>query len=225
MTSTALVSLVGIALTAGIAHADIDSLNPNALDLSVIDYPVAPTPRSLELSFAGGYAQGVGGAGSEGSVEDLSGPGGSLEAQLGLRLSPRLSIGAYGTLARFRRGDLMADGNESWGATLGIQAIIHARPARSVDPWLGLGTGVRGLWLTAPDAPSNRAYGLELARLQLGVDFRISSAIAISPVIGASASLWLAEDTPATEGLTSVSDNRLNLYVFTGLAGRFDVRL
>lgn len=219
--------LIGLLLTAtgAVAQADVEALNPNALDLARIDRAVAPSPDGLELAFGGGYTQGVGGAGSSGSVEDLSGPGGGFEAQLGWRVSPRFTAGAYGTIARFRRGDLMADGDQAWGATAGVQAIAHTRLSRALSPWGSLGTGVRGLWLTAAQQPTTKAYGLELARVQLGLDIRISPSFALSPVLGASASVWLAEDTPATAALSSVHDNRLNLYVFTGVLGRFNARL
>ena len=65
-------------------------------------------------------------------------------------------------------------------------------------------------------------HGIELLRLQLGVDYRISPSVAITPVIGASASVFLVENGPMTE-LSSIADKQLNLYGFTGLLGRFDI--
>ena len=206
------------------AYADVESLNAHAFDLSgALDRDVAPTQRALEIAVGVGYTQGVGGAGSAGSLDDVAGPGGALEAQIGLRTSPRFSFGAYGTIARFQAGDAMADGSRAHAATAGIQAVWHARPARSIDPWLSAGTGWRGLWLTPKDAAASSVHGLELVRLQLGVDYRITKAVSITPVVGASASMFLVEDVAMPSGFTALHDHRLNLYGFTGLLGRFDL--
>jgi len=98
--------VVASSLGAGAAHADPEDLNTDAFDLSgALDRDVAPTHRALEVAIGGGYTQGVGGAGTAGSVEDLTGPGGGIELQLGLRATPQWSIALYGTVARFRHGD------------------------------------------------------------------------------------------------------------------------
>lgn len=209
---------------AGTAHADPGSLNPDAFDLSgALDRDVAPTRPGFELVIGAGYTQGVGGAGMIGSVEDLAGPGGHLEAQLAVRTSARFSVGAYGTLARFRRGDLIPDGDRAFGATAGVQAVWHSRESRALDPWIGVGTGWRGLWRSPMGAPSSSEHGLELLRLQLGIDYRISPALAVTPMIGASVSLFVIEGSAVSDGLSQVHDNRLNFYGFSGLLGRFDL--
>jgi hypothetical protein len=227
--ATQWISAVLVAALAGapaLAHAstDVGALNTDAFDLSgALDRAVSPTRTALEVALGVGYTQGVGGAGAAGNVEDITGAGGSLEAQIGVRLIPSLAVGMYGTYARFRHGDAFADGSNAQAITAGIQATWHARPARSLDPWISLGTGWRGLWLSPAGVPSSSLQGIELARLQLGVDYRLSPRFAVSPVIGASASLFVAQDSVTTNGLMALHDNRLNLYGFTGLVGRFDV--
>jgi hypothetical protein len=207
----------------GSAIADPGALNPDAFNLSgALDREVAPTRTSLEIAVGGGYTQGVGGAGSAGQLEDITGAGGTAEVQLGLRVTPTFSIGAYGTLARFQPGDAMTTGGRAHAATAGLQAIWHARESRSLDPWISVGAGWRGLWLSPKDAASSSAYGAELVRVQLGVDYRISPSVAITPVIGASASVFVVEGGPMTD-LSSIDDKELNLYGFTGLLGRFDI--
>jgi hypothetical protein len=209
---------------AGAAHADPESLNADAFNLSgALDREVAPTRPTIEVAIGAGYTQGVGGAGSAGSVEDLTGPGGNVEAQLGVRLTPKLSVGAYGTLARFRHGDVFADGSRVFGATAGVHAVWHSRESRSIDPWVSVGIGWRGLWFSPIDTMATSVHGLEIVRLQLGIDYRFTPWLAIAPVIGASASVFLVEHGAALEGLTAVHDNRLNMYGFTGVLGRFDL--
>lgn len=206
------------------AHADLDSFNPDAFNLSgALDREVGPTRTAVEVALGAGYTQGVGGAGSAGSVEDVTGPGGTVELQLGLRAHPQLFVGVYGTLARFRHGEMFADGSRIEGATAGIQAVWHSRASRSLDPWIGLGAGWRGLWITPRDAASSSVHGIEIIRLHLGIDYRFTRWFAIAPVIGASASLFLREGAEMAIELTKVRDNRLNLYGFTGVLGRFDI--
>jgi hypothetical protein len=216
--------LVSLVATVAAADTRVGSFNSDAFNLSgALDRDVAPTQPALEIAVGAGYTQGVGGAGGAGSIEDVTGPGGSFELQVGARLSPGFSVGLYGTFARFQHGDAIGEGGRAHAATAGIQAMWHARQSRSLDPWISVGAGWRGLWLTPKDAGSSSLHGIELARLQLGIDYRFSPRFAIAPVIGASAALFVAEDTMTTDGLTAVHDNRLNLYGFTGVLGRFDL--
>jgi hypothetical protein len=217
-----LVSAIGGAAAAH-ARPGPGSLNSDAFDLSgALDRDVAPTPFSLEVVVGGGYTQGVGGAGASGSVEELTGPGGGLELQVGTRLTPELSLGLYATLARFQHGDAIAEGTHAHAATAGVQATWHSRERRSLDPWIGVGLGWRALRLGPMDAPASSLHGAEL-RVQLGIDYRFSRRLAISPVIGASLAMFLAETSTATTGLAAVADHRINFYGFTGVLGRFDV--
>jgi hypothetical protein len=217
-------SAVASVVPHAIAHADTGSLNSDAFNLSgALDREVAPPRTAFEVALGGGYVQGRGGAGSAGDVQDITGPGGNIELQLGLRAIPQLSVGVYATLARFRNGDVFMDGSRVHGATAGLHATWHARSSRSVDPWIALGAGWRGLWFTPSGAAKSSIHGLELARLQLGIDYRFTRWFAISPIVGISASLFLREGADMAAELTKVRDNRLNLYGFTGVLGRFDI--
>jgi hypothetical protein len=206
---------------AGVASADPGAFNRDALDLSVLDRAVAPTGRALEVAVGAGYTQGAGGAGQVGSLEDITGAGGNVELQVGVRVTPNWTLGGYGTMARFSGGDSLNDGH-AWGATAGVQARWNARESRSLDPWISLGAGWRGLWVRPSGQAEASTHGGEL-RLQLGVDYRISPTLAISPVVGASASMFVAEDGPMTDGLRQIDDKQLNVYGFTGVLGRFDL--
>src|SRR5690606_2036887 len=115
-------------------------------------------------------------------LDDLAGPGGAFELAAGYRIIPHLSIGAYGTLGLYDdREPLDADTNVI-SASAGVQAVLHTRPDRAIDPWISLGTGWKGLWLDPPNGETTALQGLELARLQLGADYRLSPDIAIAPV-------------------------------------------
>lgn len=218
------VAVAGAIAVPGAAHADPEALNPDAFDLSgALDRPVPPTRPSFEVALGGGYTQGIGGAGAIGSVEDLTGPGGTVEVQLAYRRSAQFSAGVYGTLAWFRRSDPALDGSRAYGATAGVQAVWHAKETRALDPWVSVGAGWRGLWLTQADGRGTSMQGLELVRVQLGIDYRLSPRLAVAPVVAASLSLFLFENAVMPMDFTVVQDKRLNLYGFTGLLGRFDL--
>jgi len=195
-----------------------------AEDTSGFDHAVAPVRNAFEIGVATGYAQGAGKlGGNTGSLEDVSGPGGIVELDLGYRIIPQLSIGAYGTFSKFQRGDLVATDTDVLGATAGIQAAWHFRPDRSVDPWVSLGTGWKGLWLDPANGKTTSLQGLELARLQIGADYRVSPDVAIAPVIGGSLSMFISQDSPMTNDLTELNDKQVAFTGFAGLSGRFDL--
>ncbi|HEX7839910.1 MAG TPA: hypothetical protein VF469_20680 [Kofleriaceae bacterium] len=211
-------------VTGGSAHADPESLNPDAFDLSgALDRAVAPTRPTFEVALGGGYTQGAGGAGVIGSIEDVTGPGGTIEVQLGYRASPKFGAGVFGTVARFRHGDAIGDGSRAYGATAGVQAVWHGSDTRSIDPWISVGAGWRGLWLERAGVQRSSMQGIELVRVQLGVDYRLTPRLAVAPVVAASLSVFLVENAVMPMDFTLVEDKRLNLYGFTGLLGRFDL--
>jgi hypothetical protein len=218
------VAAAGAIAAAGEAHADSESLNPDAFDLSgAIDRPVPQTRGPFEIVVAGGYTQGAGGAGMIGNIEDVAGPGGTIELQLGYRAGTRFGAGVYGAVARFRHGDAIGDGSRAYGATAGVQAVWHTSDTRSIDPWVSVGVGWRGLWIDRVGARSSSMQGIELLRLQLGIDYRLSPHLAIAPVISASLSMFLVENAVMPDDFTLVQDKRLNLYGFAGVLGRFDL--
>jgi hypothetical protein len=188
------------------------------------DHEVPAVQHAFEIGVAAGYSQGGGKLGGNmGNLEDIAGPGSAVEVDLGYRILPQLSVGVYGTFSANQEGDNLANDTDVLGATAGVQAAWHFRPDRSVDPWVSLGTGWKGLWLNPPTGKTTSLQGLELARLQVGADYRISKDISIAPVIGASASLFISQDSAMTTDLTEIQDKKVNYTGFAGLAGRFDL--
>jgi hypothetical protein len=216
MKSIKLVSVLAL-LVPAVASADPESE-------AGFDHQVAPVRNAFEIGVATGYSQGGGDLGGNlAALDDVAGPGGAVEIDAGYRIIPNLSIGAYGTLSTFQKSDQLADGTNLIGATAGIQAVGHLRPAMSVDPWVSLGTGWKGLWL-APDTGKNTSLqGFELARLQVGVDYRVSKDVAIAPVVGGSLGLYVSQDSPMTTEYTEIQDKKVNFTGFAGISGRFDV--
>ena len=197
---------------------------PESADTTGFDHEVPAVKSAFEIGVATGYSQGGGKLGGNMlSLEDVSGPGAAVEVDVGYRIIPELTLGAYGTFAKYQHGDSIASDTDVLGATAGIQAAWHFRPDRSVDPWVSLGTGWKGLWLNPSSGKVTSLQGLELARLQLGADYRITKDIAISPVIGGSLSLFISQDSAMTTDLTEIQDKKVNVTGFAGLSGRFDL--
>jgi len=214
-------TLLALTLLGGIAYADgTDTLEAS----SSFDHHVPAPTNALEIGVATGYTQGVGpiGGGMQ-HVEDLSKAGGAVELDALYRINPTFAVGAYGSFSKYATGDQISDQSDVLGATAGIQAAAHLRPERSVDPWVSVGTGWRGLWLSPQSGKNTSLQGLELARLQLGVDYRVNKDVAISPVIGGSLNLFVSEDSPMTTKYTEIADKKANFIGFAGIAGRFDL--
>jgi len=123
------------------------------------------------------------------------------ELQIAYRIIPELALGAFGTYGQFAKGEPMMANTDVRSVSAGLFADWHFRPARSLDPWIGLATGWRGLWIVPPQGKTASLQGLELARLQVGLDYRVSREVAIAPVL----------------------DPNVNAFFFAGLQGRFDV--
>ena len=207
-----------LAASGGVAFADDDTAG------SLSRTAVPAVTHALEIGVSGGYAQGTGDIGDGmGSVGDLAGAGGAGELQLGYRLLPHLTLGLYGTFSGYADGDLIQQSTDVLGASAGIRADWHFLPAAELDPWVSLGTGWRGLWLSPDQGGNTSLQGFEIARLQVGVDYRITPEVSISPVLGASVSRYTQQDSPATDGYQDINDPQAQAYFFGGVMGRFDL--
>jgi hypothetical protein len=227
MKAIKLLSLVSV-LVPAIAYADPASPeSPSELTDSTgnsFDHAVAPVKNAFELGVAAGYSQGAGQvSGGMPHLQDLSGPGGIVEIDAGYRIIPAVSVGLYGTFAQYQNGDQVASSTDVYGATAGVQAVAHLRPDRSIDPWVSLGTGWKGEWLNPTTGKVTSLQGLELARLQIGADYRVSKDVAIAPMIGGSLGMFVSEDTPMTTDYTEIETKKVNFTGFAGLSGRFDL--
>lgn len=213
-TTTALLFSTLLAATAAPAVADSDGS---------FDRPMAPANDMFEIAIGGSFMQPAGRTGI-GDASDIAGPGGGAELQLGYRITPNLLLGGYGTLEGYSAGDMLGEkANDVGGASLGFKADWHFRPARSVDPWISLGGGMR--WLVVDDRNQDtiKLRGVDLARVQLGVDYRFSRGFAISPVINATATTYLDQDTGMTSGYADIADKKVSWMFGGGLLGRFDL--
>ncbi|HET9622355.1 MAG TPA: hypothetical protein VFP84_13375 [Kofleriaceae bacterium] len=198
--------------------------SPDTTTDTGFDHAVPQVNHAIELGVSTGYQQGAGKLGGNlGSLEDVAGPGGAIEVDAGYRILPQLSVGLYGTYAQNAHGDHLASNTDVLGATAGVQATFHARPDRSIDPWVSLGAGWKGLWLNPDHGKVTSLQGLELARLQVGADYRVSKDVSIAPVIGGSLSMFVSEDSPMTDSYTEINDKKVSFTGFAGLSGRFDV--
>ena len=180
---------------------------------------VVPAVRNaFEIGVASGYTQGGGKLADEMiSLGQIAGPGITVELDLGYRFTPAFSVGAYGSLAAYEPGS-MYRGYDVLGATLGLQVVWHVQPARSLDPWISVGAGWKTLLASGDDDLTLR--GVDLARVQFGLDFRLSKNVAVAPVIGGSISTFVSENQ---HGASYDISGLPQFNGFAGISGRFDL--
>jgi hypothetical protein len=190
---------------------------------SVTGAPAPPANKAVELTIGTGYTQGFGNvAPGIPSLTDESTAGGQVQLGVAYRFMPEFALGVYGSGAEFGRGATADTNANIFGATFGIQADWHFMPRSAADPWVSLGTGYRGYWENLPSGGLSR-HGLELAKVQVGLDARLSQTVSVGPVIGADASIYLSQSLPTETSYYSITSPNVNAYLFGGVMGRFDI--
>ena len=193
-----------------------------AVTATASDHTLAAPDHAWEIGLGLGYSQGVGDiGGSSPALTDLAHGGGEIQLNLGYRINPNWMVGVYGTAGKYSLGNLTPSDSDVWSASAGVQANYHLLPRERWDPWIGLGSGWRGHFIGKPQGTDSR-QGLDLARLQLGVDYRVSRELSVAPYLGASATLFLTQQLAQQSSFSNISDPKVNLFFFGGLMGRFD---
>jgi hypothetical protein len=212
-------AVVGYALTAGSIALAEDSVTVSSS---------APTQSSglynaLEIGLGVGYTQGVGDVGNGlPKLTDTAGAGASAELDVGWRINPSWLVGVYGTAATFTTGSAVVNAHNIWSSTAGVQGNYHFLPGESLDPWIGLGAGWRGYWINRQEGTDVR-HGLDIARLQVGVDVPVTNTISISPFVGATATIMLTGERAGETAFTNIQNPNVNVFFNAGVMGRFDL--
>ena len=209
-------------LTTILAAALLLATATTAVAETDMDERAMPAPtNSLELTMGALFAQGTGDLGGDlPAVKDVAGFGGGFETSLGWRVTPSLLVGGYVDLMGF--GDFDDSNKGAVTVATGIKLDWHFLPQTARDPWVSLGTGVK--FMGIEDGDNDRALtGLELAKLQVGLDFRISPRFAIGPVIGASAAMYNHQYTDAMpDDAMELDGKKINWTFSVGVLGRYD---
>ena len=177
---------------------------------SACDTP-APASRGIELGVELGYAQPVG------DLQTTSGAGYAMGLDAGYRLTPRATLGAYGAVSQFARGDALPSGSHVGSVAAGARFDYHARPESSLDPWMSFGAGWRDVWIAHDGAGGTAVHGISLSRVLLGVDYRVTRDVAMAPFVGFDTSLLFAGTGPDRV------DSQVSVFVFAGVMARFDL--
>jgi hypothetical protein len=179
---------------------------------------VMPAPaRAFELTLGTGYAQGFGTLEPGVGMPRVARAGAAIDASVGYRIDPHYAAslaGQYQELEAERDAAVR-------GFAVNLALQYHIDPSVPLDPWLEVGAGYRMLWLVPGGSrPTVFFQGPQLVRVRAGLDMRISSDFAVSPVIGADATMFVLRDELT---LTAIRNPTLSTFVYAGLQGRFDI--
>jgi outer membrane protein W len=177
-----------------------------------------PAPaNAVELSVATGYSQPFGDLSGGIGFKDVAKVGIGVDVGVGYRIDPKWGVSWFGQYQEFNAE--RADAARAFTTSLAAQ--YHFNPYRRLDPWVELGAGYK-FFLEDPTVGKNvLTHGFQLGRLRAGLDFRAAEAVALGPIVGADATLFLFQDAPNAQ--TNISDPRVSTFVYAGLQGRFDI--
>jgi hypothetical protein len=187
-------------------------------------YAVLAPARALEINAGGGLSKGFG-AVSDGGADlgDVASLGNLLQVAIGYRASPRWLVGGYAEGVVYRPGEGSFGDRRSFAFATGVQTQWHALPFARFDPWLGAGAGFRAYWLVDDEDGTTALQGVDLARLQLGVDCHLSSSFLLSPTLGLAVSEFLSSRGPQASSFDAASDFHPAMFLSFGTFGRFDI--
>jgi len=179
---------------------------------------VVPAPaNAFELQLGTGYTQGFGNLRSGTGLPSVVAPGGAVDLGIGYRIDPHWEVGLRGEYAQF----VAERSNAARAVTTGLALQYHLNPMRRVDPWLEAGAGYRVLIEESDVAPNVYTHGVQLARVRVGLDFRVDKAVSLGPVIGGDATMFVFQNAPNIQ--TNIANPTVSTFVFAGLQGRFDI--
>jgi hypothetical protein len=184
-----------------------------------------PAPsKAFEIGVSLGYAQGFGDLSCEKGLGQVAGAGAGLGLNLSYRVSPMLSVGVATQGQAFTPDKELGRGARVYGMTAGLDATIHLAPYNQVDPFISVGTGYRMLW-AMPKGSGNDvlAHGFQLARLNVGLDMRVSKDVAVGPMIGADLNTFAWKNPAGAKGNERIQGMGVSTFLYAGLQGRFDV--
>lgn len=190
-----------------------------------IERKVDAPMRSFEFGVGLGYTQGAGNIRQGERVSSLAGVGGESQVDLGFRIDPRWMVGGYGSFGYYNTPNNAGPEVTVRGVTTGVQGQYHFLPYNTVDPWVSLGAGYRGLFSSGQDGPVTARHGIQLARVRAGLDYRLNPAVALGPVVGVDANYFTGQRAPGQDTTMRIEPDvrTVTPFFFAGLAGRFDV--
>jgi hypothetical protein len=192
--------------------------NAQEAEKSYFQQRVAAPSQAFEATVGTGYTQPCGLLRQGVGMPDVAKAGIGIDVAGGYRVDPHGGVSLGGQYQELNAQN--ADATR--GAALTLAAQYHIAPTTRLDPWVELGTGYRMLWqVQGQNNPTVLNHGFELARARAGFDLRLSPDIAVAPVIGADATVFLWQDVGGNN--TAISDPRVSTFVFAGVQGRLDV--
>jgi len=72
-------------------------------------------------------------------------------------------------------------------------------------------------------AGTDSRHGVDLARLQVGLDYRVSRELSVAPYLGASATMFFTEQLGHETTFSNIGSPNVNFFFLGGVMGRFDV--
>jgi hypothetical protein len=181
---------------------------------------VAAPRGALELTTEAAFTQPLGAMSARSAISDHVGPGVELGLGVGYRAAPAWSV-FVGALAHDSDAGSAGGGSAKGVATL-VGATWHALPYELVDPAVTIATGYRALWChDAAGRALAARQGPELARVQMGLELRVSRGFAFTPFAALDTELlaW----GPDGSGASGSASGAVSVFISAGLLGRLDV--
>jgi hypothetical protein len=212
------VSLAIAGATIGSARAQAA---PRAMGAGMTGGTGAPA-GVLEGSLGLGYGAPIGTLQSSAALRDVAASGAEAELGLGWRARPELFAGVYASGSKLVVSHGYPNTAGIYTAGAGVRIDVHLRPEHGIDPWLGIGAGWHGLWVTPPNGLGTTSrHGVDVVHAEIGADVHATPRVTMSPVLGVSVTAFLVENAAGMDTWRAMS-GPLDAFVFVGLVGRFD---
>lgn len=188
--------------------------------------PELPKPSGLRLALRTGLALPLGQAfTASGLMSDTITASVPVRLDVGYRFARHFYAGGAAQIATIiPNGCPSGSSCSGTDVRFGLMVAYHARPTRTVDPWLGAGVGYEILDVSRSVGGSSvdiSARGIEVLDLELGVDLRPTRSLRLGPVLSSSIGKYTRVAVNGTP--TADFDTATHAWVMLGFRGAFDL--
>jgi hypothetical protein len=197
-----------ITATTALGASAASAAEPASCPVNADGVPECPK-AAVELDARTGVALPLGSAVSGSQMTDTLAAQIPIQIDLGLRPDPHLFLGAYGSYGFVFPAGSVCQGASCSGddVRVGIEAMVHFRPALRFDPWIGVGAGYEWLHFASSEngaEASKKLQGFELVNLQAGLDYAICQGLRVGPFASFAIGEYAHETTTWTLGQGAV---------------------